>query len=219
MATRLALFDLDGTLIDSEVGIVASIEYAVEKLGVPIPPREVLRTWIGPPLRATFPLAVGNDPEVIERAVALYRERFTEIGWREHTVYAGIAEAIETLAASGITLAVVTSKPDLYAGRIVASLPFGQRFSEVFAVSAHSAHCEKADLVAQALCHFDIPAHETVMVGDRHFDMQGACANGVRAIGVAWGFGSHEELRDAGADVIAATPAQLVGALLGPQSA
>jgi phosphoglycolate phosphatase len=213
MATRLALFDLDGTLIDSELGIVASIRYALEKLGAAIPPPHVLRTWIGPPLRATFPLAVGDDPELVERAVTLYRERFADIGWREHTVYAGVAEAIEALAERGVTLAVVTSKPDLYAGRIVESLPFGARFASVFAVSAHSAHCEKADLVAQALSHFDISAAEAVMVGDRHFDMQGARANGVRAIGVTWGFGSREELLEASAECVLASPSQLVDML------
>ncbi len=212
-ATRLALFDLDGTLIDSEEGIVRSIEYALEKLGAPIPSREVLRTWIGPPLRATFPLALGDDPEMVERAVALYRERFTDIGWREHTVYAGVAEAIETLAVRGVTLAVVTSKPDLYAGRIVASLPFGAHFSRVFAVSAHSAHSEKAELIAQALQHFGIATSGTAMVGDRHFDIEGARANRVRAIGAAWGFGSRGELVAAGADVVAEAPNQLVDLL------
>lgn len=219
MATRLALFDLDGTLIDSEVGIVASIRYALENLGAPIPPGEVLRTWIGPPLRATFPTALGDDPQIIERAVELYRERFAQIGWREHSVYAGIAEAIEALSARGVKLAVVTSKPDLYAGRIVASLPFGARFEQVFAVSPHSAHSEKAELIAQALQHFGIDASKAVMIGDRHFDMHGARANGVRAIGVIWGFGSREELLEAGAEPVIATPAQLIDALLAAQPA
>ncbi len=212
-AARLALFDLDGTLIDSETGIVASVEYALGKLGATIPPREVLRTWIGPPLRATFPLVLGDDHDAVERAVAFYRERFADIGWREHVVYPGIGEAIESLAAQGAILAVVTSKPDLYAGRIVASLPFGHRFARVYSVAAGSRHSEKAEMIAQALSDFGVAAAAAIMIGDRHFDIEGARANDVRAIGVSWGFGSVDELRDAGADVIVHAPSELVGVL------
>jgi phosphoglycolate phosphatase len=216
-APRLALFDLDGTLIDSEIGIVASIEYALAKLGAAIPPREALRAWIGPPLRATFPSVVGDDLETIERAVALYRERFAAIGWREHAVYPGIDAAVDALAERGVNLAVVTSKPDLYASRIVESLPFGARFAKVYAVAAHSSHSEKTEQIARALADFDVPPSAAAMIGDRHFDIQGARANGVRAIGVTWGFGSRDELTAAGADAIADTPAQL-GELLGLQT-
>lgn len=212
--TQLALFDLDGTLIDSEIGIVASVEYALTKLGAPIPPREVLRTWIGPPLRATFPTVLGDDPTTIERAVALYRERFAEVGWCEHAIYPGVQDAIESLAKSGTTLAVVTSKPDLYAGRIVASLPFGDRFARVYSVHAGSARSEKAQMIGDALADFAVAAAHAVMVGDRHFDIAGARANRVRAIGVTWGFGTAEELREAGAHAIAHAPHELK-ALLG----
>jgi phosphoglycolate phosphatase len=202
-AQALVLFDLDGTLIDSETGIVASIEYALGKLGATSPPREVLRTWIGPPLRATFPLVLGDDAEAIEQAVAFYRERFSSIGWREHSVYAGVGDVIEALAAQGSTLAVVTTKPDLYAGRIVESLPFGAHFARVYAAAAHSRDSEKATMIARALAEFDVRPEHAAMVGDRHFDIEGARANHVRAIGVTWGFGSRDELREAGADAIA----------------
>lgn len=208
-APQLVLFDLDGTLIDSEVGIVSSIEYALEKLGAPRPPREVLRGWIGPPLRATFPLALGDDHDAVEQAVAFYRERFSAIGWREHTVYAGIGAVIEALAVRGDRLAVVTTKPDLYAGRIVESLPFGAHFERVYAATPGSRDSEKAAMIGQALADFDSRAEDAAMVGDRHFDIDGAKANGVRAIGVAWGFGNRAELTDAGADAIAATPPEL----------
>ncbi|MEO6690166.1 MAG: HAD hydrolase-like protein [Dokdonella sp.] len=207
---KLFLFDLDGTLIDSEIGIVGSIEYALQKLGATIPPRDVLRSWIGPPLRATFPLVLGDDAATIEQAVAFYRERFSSIGWREHAVYPGVADVIKALAAQGGTLAVVTTKPDLYADRIVASLPFGAHFKRVYAADAHSANSEKAAMIARALVDFDVQPDYAVMIGDRHFDMQGAHANHVHAIGVAWGFGSADELREAGADAIAAHPAELL---------
>jgi phosphoglycolate phosphatase len=206
---RLVLFDLDGTLIDSEAGIVNSIEYALAKLGASSPPRETLRGWIGPPLRATFPLVLGDDPARVEQAVEHYSERFTTIGWTEHTPYAGIGAAIERLARRGAQLAVVTTKIDLHAGRSVQSLPFGTHFTRVYAAAAGSRDSEKAAMIARALADFGVAAADTAMIGDRHFDIEGARENGVRAIGVGWGFGSLDELRDAGADAIAATPADL----------
>jgi phosphoglycolate phosphatase len=214
-AAKLALFDLDGTLIDSQIGIAASTEYALARLGAASPPREELRKWIGAPLRTTFPLVLGDDSERIERAVALYRERFSDIGWREHVVYSGIAEAVEGLAQCGIKLAVVTSKPDLYAGKIVASLPFGSRFERVYAVGAGSGHSEKAALIARALDDFGISPDATAMIGDRHFDIEGALANRVRALGVLWGFGEREELAAAGAHAIATAPECLLALLSG----
>jgi len=206
---KLALFDLDGTLIDSETGIVQSIEYALGRLGATAPPRETLRGWIGPPLRATFPLVLGDDPARTEQAVAHYSERFTKIGWTEHTPYAGIDAVIDALAARGTRLAVVTTKVELHAGRIVQSLPFGAQFERVYAAAAGSTHSEKATMIARALSDFGVAPEHAAMVGDRHFDIEGARANGVRAIGVGWGFGSREELRDAGADAIATTPQEL----------
>lgn len=208
-ALQLALFDLDGTLIDSEVGIVSSIEHALRTLGAAMPSREALRGWIGPPLRATFPLALGDDAATIERAVELYRERFSSVGWQEHVVYAGIGDVVESLARERMQLAVVTTKVDLYAEKIVRSLPFGSCFTRVYAASAGSAHSEKATMIAQALVDFGIAPENAAMVGDRHFDIEGAKANRVRAIGVTWGFGSREELRDARADLIVDTPADL----------
>lgn len=210
---RLALFDLDGTLIDSEAGIVNSIEYALGRLGAASPPRETLRGWIGPPLRATFPLALGDDADAVERAVDHYRERFASVGWREHRVYGGIDAAVDALAARGTQLAVVTSKVDLYAEKIVRSLPFGARFARVYAAAPGSRDSEKAAMIARALADFDVAPAAAAMIGDRHFDIDGAKANAVRAIGVAWGFGSVDELRDAGADAIADAPAQLPGLL------
>jgi phosphoglycolate phosphatase len=202
----LILFDLDGTLIDSEIGIVDSIQYALERLGAPIPPREELRAWIGPPLRVTFPLALGDDHAAVERAVDLYRERFSTVGWREHVVYPGIGDVVDALAARGDRLAVVTTKPDLYAGKIVRSLPFGARFEQVYAAQPGSRDSEKAAMIARALREFGSRADDAVMIGDRHFDIDGARANGVRALGVRWGFGSEGELRAAGADAIADDP-------------
>jgi phosphoglycolate phosphatase len=211
---HLVLFDLDGTLIHSEAGIVGSLRHAFAQMGHAAPPLEELRRWIGPPLRQTFPSVVGDDPQRVEQAVSHYRERFDSVGWAEHEVYPGIAEVIESLAAQGCTLAVVTTKLRTQAQKIIDHLPFGRHFRAVYGPSGDGSHSEKAAMIAQALQDFGAAPGQAVMIGDRHFDIEGARSNGVYAIGVGWGFGSREELVDAGADVIAAQPADLPGLLL-----
>jgi phosphoglycolate phosphatase len=208
-ARRLVLFDLDGTLIDSEPGITACLAHAFERIGAPLPAREVLRTWIGPPFRQTFPSVLGDDEARIVAAIDHYRDRFEEIGWSEHAVYDGIPELIATIAERGDALAVVTTKPESQARRIVDHFPFGKAFARVYGPSDRHTHRSKAEMIADALADFDARAEHTTMIGDRHFDIEGARANAVRGIGVAWGFGSLEELRTAGAHAIAERPADL----------
>ncbi|HKR75249.1 MAG TPA: HAD hydrolase-like protein [Rhodanobacter sp.] len=207
----LCLFDLDGTLIDSEPGITACIRYAFDKLGVPAPTE--LRPWIGPPLRHSFAPLLGHDAERVEAAVDYYHERFATLGWREHLVYPGIVAAIERLQASGHTLAVVTSKPERHARPIVEHLPFGNAFTRLYGPDPSSPHSEKASMIAAALADFAVPPGQTAMIGDRCFDIEGAVANRVRGIGVLWGFGSREELELAGAHELACDPGHLADLL------
>jgi phosphoglycolate phosphatase len=209
----LCLFDLDGTLIDSEHGILACVKHALAKLDVPVPPQEELRGWIGPPLRHSFAPLLDHDPVRIETAVEYYHERFHTDGWREHDIYPGIESLIERLLAEGHQLAVVTSKPQRHAAPIIAHLPFGDAFLRLYGPDPNSAHSEKASMIAAALADFGARPENTVMIGDRRFDIEGAVANHVRGIGVLWGFGSRAELEQAGASAIAATPDELAGLL------
>ena len=208
----LILFDLDGTLIDSEIGIVASMQYAFAQMGVPAPPVERLREWIGPPLRVTFPSAFGT-PERVDAAVAHYLHRFETIGWSEHVPYAGIEEVVRSLMARGDQLAVVTAKILPHAKRIVDHLPFGECITRVYGPAADGPACAKQEMIAQALGDFGVSATDTVMIGDRLYDMEGACANGVRALGAGWGFGSRDELCAAGAECVVDTPSELLALL------
>jgi len=210
----LCLFDLDGTLIDSEHGITACVKHALSRLEVPAPTAEELRRWIGPPLRHSFAPLLDHDTARIEDAVGYYHERFDTHGWREHEVYPGIGRMIEQLLDAGHQLAVVTSKPHHHAAPIIAHLPFGDAFLRVYGPEPSSAHSEKASMIATALADFDSKPEHTVMIGDRHFDIEGAVANQVRGIGVLWGFGSRKELEGAGASEIAATPDELTSLLL-----
>ena len=203
----LCLFDLDGTLIDSEPGITACIRHALAKLAVPEPTE--LRSWIGPPLRHSFAPLLDNDALRIEAAVAYYHERFATLGWREHAIYPGIADMIAGLHDAGHRLAVVTSKPHRHAAPIIEALPFGSHFEKLYGPDPSSPYSEKASMIADALVDFGATPHETVMIGDRRFDIEGAVANGVAGIGVLWGFGSREELEEAGAHAVIAHPEHL----------
>ena len=209
----LCLFDLDGTLIDSEHGIIACVKHALAKLDVPAPPQEELRGWIGPPQRHSFAPLLDHDPAQIEAAVEYYHERFHTDGWREHDIYPGIETLIERLLGVGHQLAVVTSKPQRHAAPIITHLPFGDAFLRLYGPDPNSAHSEKASMIAAALTDFGARPEDAVMIGDRRFDIEGALANHVRGIGVLWGFGSRGELEQAGASAIAATPDELAGLL------
>ena len=213
-APRLVLFDLDGTLIDSAAGIFASLDHAFAQIGAELPPRDALRAWIGPPFHQTFPSVLGEDPERIELAIATYRDHYIATGWTGHSIYPGIGDAIAALAADGCALGVVTTKPLPQARKIIDSLPFGTHFDRFYGPDIKTPHSAKAQMIAQALLDFAIPAANAAMVGDRHFDIEGARANAVRGIGVSWGFGSVDELRDAGADAIVHAPEELLPLLL-----
>ncbi|HET8942972.1 MAG TPA: HAD hydrolase-like protein [Rudaea sp.] len=214
--TRLALFDLDGTLIDSAPGIFASLDHAFAQIGASLPPRETLRGWIGPPFHQTFPSVLGDDPVRIQMAIEKYREHYTEGGWSGHTVYPGIAGTIATCAAQGIAMGVVTTKPLAQARLIIDNLTFGAHFVRIYGPDIKTAHSAKSEMIAQALDDFGVPSAHAVMIGDRHFDIEGARANNMRGIGVGWGFGSIDELRSAGAHAIAHTTNELLGMLMAP---
>lgn len=206
---RTLFFDLDGTLIDSAVGITRCVAYSLERMGHPGLPAEDLRSWIGPALRVSYG-RLFDDPADVERAVALYRERYDVEGWAEHVVYAGIGEAIEALHADGFRLAVVTAKNEPHARRIVETLSFGHRFDDVIGATLDGRLSHKPELIAEALARFGIAADAApglcTMIGDRDLDILGAVHHGLRGVGVLWGFGDADELRAAGAHALAASP-------------
>jgi phosphoglycolate phosphatase len=201
-------FDLDGTLIDSAVGITRCVAYALERLDQPVPNAAMLRTWIGPPLRTSFGPLLG-DAERTERAVELYRERFDAVGWCEHTIYPGIEQAIRDLRTDGHRLAVVTAKNEPHAQRIVAHLPFGALFETVSGATSDGRIGEKPELIAAALERMQVVPPQSWMIGDRHMDIDGARHHGMRSVGVLWGFGEASELRSAGATHLCAQPPEL----------
>ncbi len=199
-------FDLDGTLTDPYEGITRCILYALDKLGFPSPGDDYLYSCIGPPLYDTFPELVG--PELTQAAIDLYRERFVEVGWQENVPYDGILDVLETLAGAGHRLFVATSKPHVHAKKIVDHFGMGQFIETVYGCELDGTRANKVELLEYAVRRNPGDAHRC-MIGDRKHDLIGAIANDMRPVGVAYGYGSVEELTLAGASAIAATPADL----------
>ena len=198
-------FDLDGTLTDPKVGITRSIQYALTKLGREAPPEDELTWCIGPPLHASLARLVGSD-DLADRALLLYRERFSEIGIYENAVYAGIEATLAALADGSRRLFVATSKPRIYATRIIDHFKLGSYFEYVFGSELDGTRTDKSDLLQYALATTGIDSAEALMIGDRSHDIVGARNNGMRAFGVLYGFGSRDELIEAGAHGLCAAP-------------
>jgi phosphoglycolate phosphatase len=192
------------------VGITRSVVHALHPLGRPLPSEAVLRNSIGPPLRETFAEMLETaDTALVERAVSLYRQRYSTVGLFENAVYPGVREMLAALRAAGRRMWVVTSKPHLFARRILEHFDLLRFFERVHGCELDGAFSDKADLVEHVLRTEGLAAADTWMIGDRLHDVRAAKRNGVVAVGVLWGYGSDEELRDAGPAHLARTPADL----------
>ena len=213
-AASTLLFDLDGTLTDNYEGITRSIRYALSGIDGPAVDDATLRHCIGPPLRQTFArLLATDDAERVERALALYRERYSVEGWRENHVYAGIDATLAALADRGHRMILCTSKPKVYAARIVAHFGLAGYLEAVYGAELGGRMDDKADLMAELLAREQLAAPQCVMIGDRAQDIIAANANGVRPLGVLWGYGSREELLGAGARDVLNAPPELLAAV------
>jgi phosphoglycolate phosphatase len=205
------LFDLDGTLTDSGVGITRCIQHALAGLGKPVPPASELTWCVGPPLRDSFSQLFACDPDapVVGQALALYRERFTQTGMFENSVYPGVREGLGRLRDAGHQLWVVTSKPHPYARRILDHFGLLHLFAAVYGAELSGEHSDKVSLLRHVVAEEAFEA-TPYMVGDRRHDVEGAQANGLGAVGVLWGYGSREELAAAGADPLFESMNELV---------
>jgi phosphoglycolate phosphatase len=203
-------FDLDGTLTDPKPGITRSIQYALQRLDHPTMPTEDELTWcIGPPLRASFVRLLGAETSA-DLAVSYYRERFSDIGLYENGVYDGIGEVLTSLCASGHRLFVATSKPHVFAERIIDHFGLRDHFERVFGSELDGTRVDKSHLLEYALKQAAVDPSKTLMIGDRSHDMVGAVNNGMKGIGVLYGYGSRDELLEAGAHHVCATPGAIL---------
>jgi phosphoglycolate phosphatase len=203
-------FDLDGTLTDPKPGITRSIQYALGRLDREVPSEDALTWCIGPPLHASLRKLLGAD-DLVDRAVSLYRERFADIGLFENRVYPGVEETLSAVASSGRRLFVATSKAVVYAERIIDHFKLRIYFESVFGSELDGTRSDKTDLLGYALKTTGVDPSQAIMIGDRSHDMVGARNNKMTAVGVLYGYGSKQELLDAGAHRLCATPQGLPG--------
>lgn len=198
------LFDLDGTLTDPGFGITNSVMYALKKFNIEVEDRSSLYKFIGPPLRESYAKYYHFSDEEITRAVAYYREYFSVKGIYENELYEGIAEMLEQIKDSGRKVVLATSKPEEFAAEILRYFHIDHYFDFVAGSTMDGTRVRKADVIAHALeSHGITDLSLAVMVGDREHDILGAGEIGLDSIGVLYGYGSREELENAGATYIA----------------
>ncbi|MBW2564368.1 MAG: HAD family hydrolase [Deltaproteobacteria bacterium] len=205
------LFDLDGTLTDPYQGITKCISHALVSLGRLSPPHMSLRWCIGPPLKSSFAkLLASDDDSLSEEALSIYRERFSSVGLFENEVYEGIPEALAALQEAGHTLYVATSKPAVFAERIIDHFGLRRNFKGIYGSELDGTRSDKTSLISHILQRESIPPSEASMIGDREYDISGAKDNGVCGFGVLWGYGTKDELESSGAHACISHPRELV---------
>lgn len=212
---KYILFDLDGTLTDPGEGITNSVIYALERFGIHGKTRADLECFIGPPLDESFMKYFGMTRDEAVKAIEVYREYFRPKGMFENKVYVGIPELLAKLKSAGKTVALATSKPGVFADGILEHFGLMKYFDLTVGSELDGRRIKKADVVACVLDGLGvIDKSEAVMIGDRFHDIDGGRENGLETVGVLYGYGSREELENAGADMIAASVAELAKILM-----
>ena len=211
----IILFDLDGTLTDPKPGITKCVQYALSKMGIDEPDCDKLTPFIGPPLMKAFIEFYHMDAEQAALAVGYYRERFSVTGLYENSVYPGIPELLEQLKDAGCTLVIATSKPTVFSVKILEYFRLNSYFSQVIGSNLDGSRVEKSEVIEFALSQLgQVDRRSIIMVGDRMHDVLGARANGLECIAVGYGYGSKEELQQAGPKQIVSSVAELTAVLL-----
>ncbi len=209
MKYKHIFFDLDGTLTDPGVGITNSVAYALRRCGIEEEDRTKLYKFIGPPLIDSFMLCYGFSREQATDAVAVYREYFAPKGIFENEVYPGISEMLSELKEKGVKLYVASSKPEKFVVEILKHFELFEYFTGVYGSTMDETRTKKDEVIAYALETENLSAADVIMVGDRHHDIDGAKKNGMRSVGVTYGYGDREEHESAGADHIAESVTEL----------
>ncbi|ROP63582.1 phosphoglycolate phosphatase [Curtobacterium sp. PhB130] len=209
------LFDLDGTISDSAPGILESLTYTFRKVGVPVPDRATLMSFVGPPILDTFRIAMGMDEALADRTLAVYREHYFSHGALDSTMFAGIDVVLRTLHEAGLPISTATSKPETPATYILDHYGLTGDIDIITGASDDEVRSSKADVVEEALKRLDARGFDIsrpVLVGDRLHDVEGAAVHGVPVVFAEWGYGSPAEAE--GTIAQAATPLDLLPILL-----
>ena len=201
MTKKAIFFDLDGTLTDSGEGIMNCAALALEHFGLPLPDREQMRVFVGPPLDQTF-IQFGVPADRTDEAIAVFRSRYRTVGKFENFPYPGIRETLQTLKEQGHRLFVATSKPEVLANEVLNHFDLARYFEQIAGATLDGSRSHKADVITYLL-GLTGDVGQTLMVGDTAFDVIGAAAHGIPTIGVSWGYGTVEDMEEAGAKAIA----------------
>ena len=196
---KVILFDLDGTLTESGEGITKSVQYALEKLGVSAPDLEPLKVFVGPPLLEQFMKYAGFDKETAQKGIEYYRERYSEKGMYENTVYPGVENTLAELKRRGYILAVASSKPEVYVRQILDHFGLTRYFTEIGGSELNGRRTNKTEVIEDVLKRLNMDKHrdQVIMVGDKEHDVYGARKAGLECIAVSFGYGTEEELKQA----------------------
>jgi phosphoglycolate phosphatase len=188
------LFDLDGTLTDPKEGIINSILYALVKMGIKEDKIAELDTFIGPPLRESFMIRYNLSESLADKAITFYREYFAAKGILENVIYPGITDLLHELFNQKYQLFVATSKPTFFAEKIIRHFNLDKYFIEVAGSNLDNTRTDKSEIIAYLLSAHGLQAANSIMIGDRKHDITGAKSNGMKSVGVTYGYGSPEEL-------------------------
>ncbi len=198
------LFDLDGTLVDSGLGITNSVIYALKKYGIEVEDRTTLYKFVGPPLHKSFEMFYGFSPQKAMQAVEYYREYYREKGVFEVTVYDGVKTTLEKLANADKTIILTTSKPEFFAKQILEFLGLSKYFTLIAGANLDGTRTDKSEVISYALAECNVTdLSKVIIVGDREYDVIGAKEIGIDSMGVLYGYGSKAELTNAGATYLA----------------
>lgn len=211
---QTVLFDLDGTLTDSGLGITKAVQYALGQMGYAVPPRESLFSFIGPPLHKSFQRHCGVGEEETLELVRQFRVYYNEMGGiLENEVYPGIRELLRDLKKAGKRLMIATSKPQAAAELVMCHFGLDEWVPEIVGGTDDTRNT-KGKVIAHVLRTYGVDPETAIMVGDREHDIHGAAENGIPAIGITWGYGDREELQNAGAVAVFDTPTETVQYIL-----
>ena len=199
MKYRNILFDLDGTLTDPKEGITNSVKYALEKFGIIETDTEKLTPFIGPPLKESFEKFYNFSEEESLNAVGFYREYFSETGILENMIFPEVPGLLKWLEDSDCRIILATSKPTVFAEKILVNYNIIQYFQDVVGSNFDGTMSNKTEMIRYIFKKPWLEKEKTVMIGDRRHDIIGAVNNGIDSIGVLFGYGSREELKEAGA--------------------
>jgi phosphoglycolate phosphatase len=209
------IFDLDGTLTDPKEGITRCIQYALGRFNMVIPPWEQLTWCIGPPLKASFERLLNtSDQAMLDLALTHYRKRFSEKGLFENALYPGVVSALNELRTAGFKLFLATSKPRVFARRILDHFKITPYFHMVYGSELDGRLSDKGVLIAHIIEQEELDPTATVMVGDRIYDIEGGKEHNVMTAAVAYGYGTRDEINTANPDVVFESITDLTQALL-----